>query len=118
MQIGATIDGIRAARQVPRKTKFTRATRASEIAMVIQTSWIACLVNTVKSTAISSLVPLGRDLLISGSWSEMPLEISRSLAWDWRVMAMPTMSRPLERKVRRRSSGPSSMRAMSPRRVT
>ena len=46
MQIGATIEGISAARQVPRNRKFTSATSASEIDMVIQTSWIACSVNT------------------------------------------------------------------------
>ena len=67
MQIGATIEGIRAARQVPRKRKLTSATRPREIDMVIQTSWIACLVKALKSMATTSLVPLGRVLLISAT---------------------------------------------------
>ncbi len=47
MQIGATTAGISAARQVPRKRKFTRATSTREMDMVIQTSWIAWRVKTV-----------------------------------------------------------------------
>ncbi len=64
MQIGATIEGIKAERQLPRKTKFTIATRASDRPMVIQTSWIASRVNMVQSTATLSTVPLGRVGLI------------------------------------------------------
>ncbi len=46
MQIGATIDGMIAERQLPRKIMFTAATRASDNAMVMYTSRIASRVNT------------------------------------------------------------------------
>ncbi len=117
MQIGATIDGIRAERQLPRNTKLTSATSARDRAMVIQTSWIASRVNTVQSTATARVVPAGRDLLIRSTCFLTALEISRSLACDWRVSPMPIRSLPFCMNMRRRSSGPSSTWAMSPRRV-
>ena len=40
-QMGATMDGISAARRLPRKMKLTRATRAIEMPMVIHTSSMA-----------------------------------------------------------------------------
>ena len=46
-QIGATSDGISAARSVPRNRKFTRATAQRAISMVHQTSSIACRVDSV-----------------------------------------------------------------------
>ena len=67
MQTGATIVGMIAARAVPRKTKFTNATSASDIDMVIQTSWIAWRVNCVKSIGTVSVVPFGRVRLISAT---------------------------------------------------
>ena len=86
MQIGATTDGMIAERQLPRNRKFTRATRATEMAMVIHTSWIAWEVKTELSTAMVSRVPAGRLRLMSATAARMPLEISRSLAWDWRAI--------------------------------
>jgi hypothetical protein len=40
-QMGATTEGISAARSVPRKTKFTSATSARAIPIVTHTSWMA-----------------------------------------------------------------------------
>ncbi len=56
MQMGATIDGIeRRPPGCPGTAKLTRATRASEMPMVIQTSWIASAVNTELSIADDQL---------------------------------------------------------------
>jgi hypothetical protein len=117
-QIGATTVGMSAARRVPRKMKFTSPTRASAMPMVIHTSWIASEVNSEASEATSRREPSGRPPFTCSMVSRTPSEIARSLAWDWRVMAMPIWSRPLPRNMRRRSLGASSTRAMSPSRVT
>ena len=117
MQIGAMIEGISAERQLPRKTKLTSATSRMEMPMVTHTSKMAWEVNSEESTAITSLVPGGRVLLMASTSRWTASEISRSLAWLWRVRTMPIRSTPLPRKVRRASFGPSSTRAMSPRRV-
>ncbi len=82
MQIGATIEGMMADRQLPRKMKLTSATSSSDRPMVIQTSWIASRVNMVQSTATASTVPLGRVGLIWSTALRTALDISRSLAWD------------------------------------
>ena len=80
-QIGATMDGIRAARRLPRKMKFTRATRAMEMPMVIQTSSMACEVKTELSEPIASSVPGGRLGWISSIIFLTPSEMARSLDW-------------------------------------
>ncbi len=59
-QIGATIDGIRAARRLPRKMKLTNATSAIEMPMVIQTSSMAWEVKTELSDPTSMVTPGGR----------------------------------------------------------
>ena len=47
LESGATIAGIRAARQSPKNSMFTRPTSTSDKPIVIQTSLIAREVNTV-----------------------------------------------------------------------
>ena len=117
-QIGATIDGISAARRVPRKMKFTRATSTMEMPMVIQTSSMACEVKTELSEPTTSSTPSGRLGRMSSIMSRTPAEIARSFDCACRVMARPIWSRPLPRNRRRSSCGASSTRAMSPSRVT
>ncbi|MNI28646.1 hypothetical protein D3C73_824340 [compost metagenome] len=117
-QMGATIDGMSAARRLPRKMKLTRATRAMAMPMVIHTSSMAWEVKTELSDPTSRVVPGGRLWRTSSIRARAPLEICRSLDWAWRVMARPIWSMPLPRNRRRASAGASSMRAMSPRRVT
>src|SRR5260221_6667000 len=63
-------------------------------------------------------VPLGKVVLISAMDLRTCLKMSRSLACDWRVSARLICSTPFMWKDRRRSSGPSLIRAISPRRVT
>ncbi len=85
--------------------------------MVNQTSLMASRVNMVQSTATCMEVPGGRVSLTCFTVLATAWEICRSLAWAWRWMPMPIRSLPFCMKKRRRSSGPSSTRAMSPRRV-
>ncbi|MNS70137.1 hypothetical protein D3C72_1034770 [compost metagenome] len=80
-QMGATTDGMIAARRLPRKTKLTRATRAIEMPMVIQTSSMACEVKTELSDPTSSVVPGGRVGLICSIRARAPSEMARSLDW-------------------------------------
>src|SRR3569833_565269 len=67
---------------------------------------------------VSSRVPLGRLWLISSIILWVSREITRSLAWLWRVTDTPISVWLLTLNRLRRSSGPSSTRAMSPRRMT
>ena len=80
-QIGATTDGMKAALRVPRKTKLTSATSASEMPMVIQTSSIAWAVKTELSEPTTSSVPAGRLGRTCSSISRTPSEMARSFDW-------------------------------------
>ena len=81
-QIGAMIDGISAARSVPRKTKLTRATSTRAMPTVIHTSSMACEVNTELSDPTTSSAPSGRVGVTCSIMARTPSEIARSLAWD------------------------------------
>ena len=80
IQIGATTEGIRAARHVPRNRKFTAATRPKEMPIVHQTSRMASLVKVELSEVTISSMPGGRVWLIAASSLVTALEISKSLA--------------------------------------
>ena len=77
-QIGATMDGISAARRLPRKMKLTKATRAMEMPMVIQTSSMACEVKTELSDPTSMVTPGGKVGRISSIILWTPSEMARS----------------------------------------
>ena len=80
-QIGATTDGMIAARRVPRKMKLTSATSAMEMPMVIHTSSMACDVKTELSEPTTSSVPSGRLVWTCSSMARTPSEMARSLDW-------------------------------------
>ncbi len=80
-QMGATTDGMIAARRLPRKMKLTRATRAMEMPIVTHTSSMAWEVKTELSEPISSVVPGGRLGPTSSISLRTPSEICRSLDW-------------------------------------
>ena len=114
--MGMVTTGIIDSRIDPRNRKITAITRATASAKTLSTCSIELSMNTASSAVMSRLMPGGRVGRMRSSSALTALEMATVLAWACGWMPIPREITPLARKMDSRCSGPSSIRATSPRR--
>ena len=115
-ETGMVTTGIIDSRMDPRNRKITAITRATASAKTLSTCAIELSMNTASSAVMSRAMPGGRVGRIRSSSAFTASEMATVLAWACGWMPRPSETTPLARKIDSRCSGPSSIRATSPRR--
>ena len=114
---GTVTAGISAARRLPRNSQMTRNTSTIASNRVQYTRSMAASMNWVLSAATKISVPSGRLCWIFSASARAARATSSALAVDVRTIPRPTLGIELLRAYERRSRGPISTLATSPRRT-